>query len=340
MGKGRRGPALVVAALVACVTAAFATGAITPAKHASRNLIRACANKRTGALRIAARCKRNERRVVWNVRGLQGALGPKGSQGPQGLQGAAGPRGPAGATGAQGPVGAAGAAGANGKNGRDGADAVVDYGVLYDLVYAPLFSDTTAWFTDNAPLFRGPQGEPGAHGKDGAQGPPGEPGAPGHDGIPGPPGAQGPPGLNGEPGAPGHDGVPGPPGAQGPPGLVGPPGPPGPKGDPGQQGPKGDQGPQGPKGDQGPPGTANATHKGGTTASIVNGPPNTKVTSNATCDPGQVLLGGGFEVTGDVAKAIVTASMPSSQIANTWTATVVAISQNANINITAYAVCA
>jgi hypothetical protein len=316
---------------VACVTAAFATGAIRPAQHTSRNLVRACANKRTGALRIAARCKRNEHRVVWNIRGLQGPQGAQGVAGPAGTvgpNGAQGPKGDAGSKGEQGPAGPAGAAGANGTDGRDGADAVVDYGVLYDLVFAPLLSDTTSWFADNASLFRGPQGEAGANGQDGAQGPQGAPG---------------PQGPKGDQGNPGHDGIPGPPGAEGPPGLVGPPGAPGPKGDPGPQGPKGDkgdQGAQGPKGDQGPPGTANAHHKGGSAASIVNGPPNTKVTSTATCDPGQVLLGGGFEVSGDLAKAIVTASMPSTEIANTWTATVVAISQNANVSITAYAICA
>jgi hypothetical protein len=64
------------------------------------------------------------------------------------------------------------------------------------------------------------------------------------------------------------------------------------------------------------------------------------VTSNASCDAGKTLLGGGFEVTGDLHKAIVAASMPSKTMANTWTATVVAISQNANVSIIAYAICA
>jgi hypothetical protein len=61
--------------------------------------------------------------------------------------------------------------------------------------------------------------------------------------------------------------------------------------------------------------------------------------SNASCDPGKTLLGGGFELTGDVAKAILTASMPSKTLANTWTARAVAISSDANITITAYAIC-
>jgi hypothetical protein len=105
----------------------------------------------------------------------------------------------------------------------------------------------------------------------------------------------------------------------------------GPKGD------KGDPGPQGPKGD---PGTVGAGRKDGATAAMSNGQPNTFVTSNATCDAGKTLLGGGFEVTGDVTKAIVTTSMPSKALANTWTATAVAISANANIGVTAYAICA
>jgi hypothetical protein len=65
-------------------------------------LVRACANKRTGALRLAGKCRRNERSVSWNqigrqgqpgARGLAGATGPTGAPGPGGFSFAFGPMG-------------------------------------------------------------------------------------------------------------------------------------------------------------------------------------------------------------------------------------------------------
>jgi hypothetical protein len=67
--------------------------------------IRACANKRTGALRLAKHCMRNEKRVSWSITGPRGPQGPRGAQGPQGPQGAQGPQGPQGAQGPTGPRG-------------------------------------------------------------------------------------------------------------------------------------------------------------------------------------------------------------------------------------------
>jgi hypothetical protein len=49
--------------------------------------IHACAGKRTGALRLAKSCNRNERAVSWAKSGPAGAAGAKGAQGPQGLPG-------------------------------------------------------------------------------------------------------------------------------------------------------------------------------------------------------------------------------------------------------------
>ena len=370
---GRRARTLGVALVLAGGVAAFATASVKPKKPSAAGVINACVNKRTGVTRISARCRKNEKKVRWNAKGAAGLAGPigaKGDQGAPGPQGAKGNTGDKGATGTSGPRGATGETGAtgakgetgaagqdgasgadgsrgatgatgaqglqgpagqNGQDGRDGLDAIVHYDVLYALVFGPLFSDVTLWFTDNADLFRGPQGpkgnrgDQGNAGHDGIAGPPGSAGPPGLDGANGP---QGPKGDKGDQGNPGHDGTAGPPGSQGPPGLTGANGP---------QGPKGDQGPQGPKGD---PGTAGAGRKNGPTNSMVNGAPNTVVSSSATCDAGKSLLGGGFEVTGDVTKAIVTASMPSKTLANTWTVTVVAISSNADIDVTAYAICA
>jgi len=48
------------------------------------NTLRACAKKRGGALRIASRCKRGERRISWNK------VGPRGSRGPAGTPGTPG----------------------------------------------------------------------------------------------------------------------------------------------------------------------------------------------------------------------------------------------------------
>src|SRR5579862_8764399 len=59
--------------------------------------IHACAKKSSGALRIAHKCKKSEKRVSWN------SSGPAGPQGAPGPQGPAGPAGPAGAQGPQGP---------------------------------------------------------------------------------------------------------------------------------------------------------------------------------------------------------------------------------------------
>ena len=119
--------------------------------------------------------------------------------------------------------------------------------------------------------------------------------------------------------------------------VRGPQGPVGPTGATGSPGPKGDPGAQGPKAD---PEAIGAARKDGVSAELANGQPNTAVSSNASCGAGKTLLGGGFQVTGDVKKAIVTASMPSTTLANTWTAAAVAISSNADITITAYAICA
>ncbi len=77
--------------------------------------IRACANKRTGALRLpasGAKCRRTERTLRLAV------VGP---QGPTGAAGAGGPAGPAGPAGSQGLPGTPGAKGDQGLPGKEGA---------------------------------------------------------------------------------------------------------------------------------------------------------------------------------------------------------------------------
>jgi hypothetical protein len=83
------------ALLAACSGLAIAAGSSGP-------VIRACANKRTGALRLAGKCRRSERSVSWNQTGAQG---PRGLVGPTGAGGPAGPGGTAGGAGQTGPQG-------------------------------------------------------------------------------------------------------------------------------------------------------------------------------------------------------------------------------------------
>ena len=99
-------PAMAVAfaaLLVACGGLAVAATSSKPA------LIRACANKKSGALRLASKCRRGERSVSWNKEGIQGlpgatgatgATGKEGLQGKQGLPGLKGTRGEEGLPGA------------------------------------------------------------------------------------------------------------------------------------------------------------------------------------------------------------------------------------------------
>jgi hypothetical protein len=90
---------------VALAVLLAACGGLALAATPSSPVIKACANKRSGALRIARRCRHGERFVSWNV------------QGPQGNRGFTGPRGFKGATGATGATGAAGPKGTQGEQG-------------------------------------------------------------------------------------------------------------------------------------------------------------------------------------------------------------------------------
>jgi hypothetical protein len=82
----------VAALLAACTGLAVAAGS-------SSQVIHACANKKTGALRIAntSKCRHGELPVRWNL------TGPQGPAGPAGVAGAKGESGPLGQEGQQGP---------------------------------------------------------------------------------------------------------------------------------------------------------------------------------------------------------------------------------------------
>ncbi len=117
----------------------------------------------------------------------------------------------------------------------------------------------------------------------------------------------GPQGSTGAQGAPGAQGVQGLPGPQGSQGATGSPGPNGPQGATGLTGKQGAPGPAGPAGAQGAPGptgpsgasgtiVASTATSGVTVLSAADPPVGTTVTATASCPQGQILLGGGAQV--------------------------------------------
>lgn len=68
---------------------ASSIGAVTFVNAASDSTIRACANKKTGAMRFIAKgsCAKNETLLSWNKTGPSGMQGPIGSPGPTGNSG-------------------------------------------------------------------------------------------------------------------------------------------------------------------------------------------------------------------------------------------------------------
>jgi hypothetical protein len=95
----------VIAALASASVALIAVGGITVAQAATAPTIKACADKKTGALRLAGKCKKTEKAISWAQEGPRGPSGPSGAIGRAGPGGPSGAQGPAGAAGAQGPVG-------------------------------------------------------------------------------------------------------------------------------------------------------------------------------------------------------------------------------------------
>jgi hypothetical protein len=81
---------------VALAAALAATAGLAVAASSSSGVIRACANKKTGALRIARKCRHGERSVSWSKAGPAGRPGPAGATGATGAAGAAGAAGPQG----------------------------------------------------------------------------------------------------------------------------------------------------------------------------------------------------------------------------------------------------
>ena len=87
----------------------FAIAANEQATTSAKKKVKSCYSKKTGDLRVAVKgkrkCRRSEKKLVWNkrgVRGLTGPIGARGQTGPAGAQGLTGPQGPAGLSGGSG----------------------------------------------------------------------------------------------------------------------------------------------------------------------------------------------------------------------------------------------
>jgi hypothetical protein len=97
-------------------------------------------------------------------------------------------------------------------------------------------------------------------------------------------------------GGEGEQGPPGPPGSKGDKGDVGLQGPAGPKGDTGATGSQGPQGPQGIQGIQGPAGPDKELQVRSVAGNSVTIPSGQTRTATASCDPDEVVTGGGIRV--------------------------------------------
>jgi predicted ribonuclease toxin of YeeF-YezG toxin-antitoxin module len=81
------------------VVAVVAAGGSWALAATTSGAIHACANKKSGALRLAGKCsKKHERAVSWNITGPQGLRGATGAKGTNGINGTNGTNGTNGAT--------------------------------------------------------------------------------------------------------------------------------------------------------------------------------------------------------------------------------------------------
>ena len=128
----------LLAGFVGSIVGLSANTASVAEEAAQGEVLTVCIDKKTGAIKVANKCSKQERKTTLGgvgPQGVQGEKGDKGDVGPVGPQGAQGERG---AVGPQGPTGATGATGATGPQGERG--------------------------------FAGPQGTVGATGPQGPQG--------------------------------------------------------------------------------------------------------------------------------------------------------------------------
>jgi hypothetical protein len=80
-------------ALTTAFVAALAAALLLAPAGASAATIKACANKKTGAVRLISgkkKCKKTEKKISWNTKGVAGANGANGTNGTNGTNGANG----------------------------------------------------------------------------------------------------------------------------------------------------------------------------------------------------------------------------------------------------------
>lgn len=104
LSNGRKRAAILVALTAAVVMCGGVGWALA---QSGSGVIHACANRKTGVLRLGRGC-RHGRALAWNVQGPRGFTGPRGATGPRGFTGPRGATGLRGATGARGATGPAG----------------------------------------------------------------------------------------------------------------------------------------------------------------------------------------------------------------------------------------
>jgi hypothetical protein len=89
---------IVLLAAALCTAVALPASGATPPKKKKQPVpaIKACANKKTGTLRLRTKrtCRRGERALVWSIRGPRGLRGPRGVQGSPGSGSPGSPGGP------------------------------------------------------------------------------------------------------------------------------------------------------------------------------------------------------------------------------------------------------
>ena len=88
---------------------------------AQGEVLTVCINKKTGAMKVAKKCSKEERNTTLGGVGPQGAQGEKGDKGDVGAVGPVGPQGPKGEIGLQGIQGPIGLQGKQGERGLTGA---------------------------------------------------------------------------------------------------------------------------------------------------------------------------------------------------------------------------
>ena len=112
--------------LIGSVTVLLLSVGVNWAFAQTAGVFDACANAKTGALRLVQSeldCKQNEYYVTWDIRGRQGPPGPQGPEGPQGPQGPQGPEGP------------------QGPQGEPGAQGISQYEIVTNTCEVPGFTD-------------------------------------------------------------------------------------------------------------------------------------------------------------------------------------------------------